>query len=148
MKIYNENKTKELKHYDLTKGCLHDDYLIVHHDEVIGQSEEGHYETIKTYPNGGKDVEWVIDKERIVGKPAWDEKIPIKVYIEYDEKHLKIESLKKRIKELKKELSDTDYQTLKYIDGLYTEEEYNLIKDHRNFLREQINILTEELEVE
>ena len=56
--IYNEEKTKQLllEECDLTKGQLIQDTLetIVPEKEEI--AEEGHYETIAEYPNGGKDV--------------------------------------------------------------------------------------------
>lgn len=145
MKVYNKNKTKELKEYDLEKGYLKDDVLIVHHKEIKGQKEEGHYETIKEYDNGGKDVQWIIDKEYIEARPEWNEEIPIQVYIEHDNKYLIKEKIKKQIEDLKEILKDTDYKTLKYIDGEYTDEEYEPIKEYRCNLRNQIRLLKEEL---
>lgn len=56
--IYNEEKTIQLllEDCDLTKGQLICDTLekIVPEQEAV--AEEGHYETIAEYPNGGKDV--------------------------------------------------------------------------------------------
>ena len=61
MKVFNQDKTQELKEYNLSSGHLKQDRLITHIDSVIEQKEQGHYETIREYPNGGKDVKWVID---------------------------------------------------------------------------------------
>lgn len=46
-----------------------------------------------------------------------------------------------RISELKMNLLSTDYKTLKYIDGLYTEEEWAAIKAERQAWRDEINAL-------
>lgn len=42
-------------------------------------------------------------------------------------------------------LSQTDYKTLKYVDGSISEEEYRPIKELRQYYREAINKLEEEL---
>lgn len=46
-----------------------------------------------------------------------------------------------QIAELKKQLADTDYKALKYVDGWFTEEEYAPIKAMREELREKIRLL-------
>lgn len=145
IKVYNENKTEELQSYDLSLGYLIDDILVINHEEIIGQEEEGHYETVAEYENGGKDVQWIIDKPYIEHKEAWIESIPIKVYIEYTQSQIRKQTIEKDISEIKEELAKTDYKTLKYVDGLYTEEEYEPIKTYRQELRNQINLLEEEL---
>ena len=145
IKVYNKDKTKELFKYDLDKGYLVDDELVINHIEVKGQEEEGHYETIAEYENGGKDVAWIIDKPYIEHEDAWKEVIPIKVYIEYSENEIKKQNLEKEITKTKELLSNTDYMTLKYVDGLYTDEEYQPIKENREHLRKRINSLEEEL---
>lgn len=38
-------------------------WLTAHY--VFEKPEEGHYETIAEYPNGGKDVKWVVDSEAV-----------------------------------------------------------------------------------
>ena len=59
MKIYNENKTKEfsLEECNLELGYLITRNEIVYHQKIEPIEEQGHYETIKEYENGGKDVE-------------------------------------------------------------------------------------------
>lgn len=88
MKVYNKDKTIELTEYDLEKGYLKDDILITHYDEVPYVEEKGHYETIREYSNGGKDVEWIIDVKGQEYQPARDEEENIQVYIYYTEDEL------------------------------------------------------------
>lgn len=104
MRIFNENKTIELKQneVDLTKGYLKDDKLfVVHHEAQEEIAQQSHYETIATYPNGGKDVKEVIDVPYSPAKEAWDEYEDIKVYVEYTQSEL--EELKQKKYELKVE---------------------------------------------
>lgn len=89
MKVYNETKTSVLENYDLTTGYLESDKLFVaHHESVEVREGEGHYETIKEYPNGGKDVEWVWDIEPREAREAYDEYADIQVYIPYTPEEL------------------------------------------------------------
>ena len=70
MKIFNQNKTQEISDYDLTLGKLVPDKLTVHYDETKAVKEVGHYETIREYENGGKDVKWVVDVKGVKYQPA------------------------------------------------------------------------------
>ena len=141
MNVYNQEKTQILTEYDLTKGYLKDDTITIHYDEVQAVQEEGHYITIREYPNGGKDVEWVIDVEGVEYQPARDVEEPIKVYIPYDERYFK----RMRINVLKSLLMESDYRAIKYAEGLYTEDEYAPYKAERQAYREEINQLELEL---
>lgn len=92
MRIFNQDKTIELSEYtiDLSKGYLVNDKLFVRHYEAIPSvAEHGHYEIVKEYDNGGKDVKWVIDVPEIKAQDAYDEYEDIQVYIPYTEKELK-----------------------------------------------------------
>lgn len=91
MKIYNQTKTQELteNEVDLTKGYLQDDkFFILHHEATEEVAEKSHYKTIAEYPNGGKDVEKVIDVEYQPAREAYDEYEDIKVYVLYTEEEL------------------------------------------------------------
>ncbi len=89
MKVYNHDKTEILTDYDLEKGYLKEDRLFIkHHKAVKAVAEQGHYETIKEYPNGGKDVEWIVDIPGTEAKGAYDEYEDIQVYIPYTEAEL------------------------------------------------------------
>jgi hypothetical protein len=84
MRVFNENKTEELKEYDLEKGYLKADKIFVkHHEAIQAVEEQGHYETIAEYPNGGKEVKWVVDVVGVVGKEGYDEYEDIQVFIPY-----------------------------------------------------------------
>ena len=105
MKIYNQDKTQELLDIDKTKGKLISDRLLIHHDAV--KAEAGvldHYEVIKEYPNGGKDVKEIWKVEPKAGKEAWDETEDILVYVPYTAEELKKQTNEKRYYELKEEL--------------------------------------------
>ena len=145
MKIYNADKTEILTNADLEKGHLKKDVLIRHIDYVAPVEEQGHYETIREYPNGGKDVEWVVDVEGVAEVQEHDEQEDILVYIPYTEIELAKIAKECEIQALKDALTESDYKALKYIDGLYTEEDYAVIKAERQSYRDKINALEEEL---
>ena len=141
IKVYDKTKTNILEEYDLNLGYLQDDFIIKHHDKIEGQEEEGHYEIVAEYENGGKDVNWIIDKEYIEEVPEWDEQIFIKIYIPYTEAELHNKPIIEQIDVLNEELNRTDYLTLKYIDGEISEEDYTHIKEYRHDIRIKINEL-------
>lgn len=138
MKIYNKEKTKVLENPDRDLGYLINDKLTIHHDAVEGVQEQGHYNVIAEYPNGGKDVEWVVDVPGVEAKEAYDETEEILVYIPYTEVELQKVSAQKRIRELKKFLADTDYKCMKHADGEISDEEYEEIKIQRHQWRLEI----------
>lgn len=81
MRVFNEDKTQELKEYDLNKGHLELDKLFIRHHKAVEEiKEQWHYETIAEYPNGGKDVEKI--------KEEYDEYEDIYVYIPYTDEEL------------------------------------------------------------
>lgn len=88
MKVYDTNKTKILTEYDLTKGYLVNDTIYKYHAEQPAIKEVSHYETIKEYANGGKEVKKVIDVEGRPYKEAYTEPIDIMVYKPYTQKEL------------------------------------------------------------
>lgn len=83
MRVFNQNKTQELMTYDLSKGRLVGDTIKTIIPAIEGQEEVGHYETIAEYPNGGKDVKWVVDQPYIEAKPEREETEQIQVYIPF-----------------------------------------------------------------
>ena len=130
---------------DLSKGKLVSDTLIEHIPEQQEIQEQWHYETVKEYPNGGKDVEKVID---VVGQPyiaEHDEVEDILVYKPYSEQEIKTIKNNNRIVELKQKLAETDYKAIKYAEGELSVEEYAETKAQRKAWREEINKLEEEL---
>jgi hypothetical protein len=87
MEIYNE-QMELIENPDMSLGHLREDFRDEYHDAVEGVEEQGHYEVIAEYPNGGKDVEWIVDVEGIEAKDAWIEKIPIQIYVPYTQEEL------------------------------------------------------------
>ena len=76
MKIYNEDLTKEIQEKDvdyLKYKLIEAKRFVRHHEAVAEVKEQFHYETIREYPNGGKDVKKVIDVEYVEPKEAYDE---------------------------------------------------------------------------
>ena len=95
-KIIDENGA-EITSPDLNLGYLKADIIIKHHEAIQGVEEQWHHETIAEYPNGGKDVEKVIDVTGVEAREAWDEEIPVQRYVLYTAEELKaIEEAKNR----------------------------------------------------
>ena len=87
MEIYNENM-ELIENPDLTLGYLRPGTRTVHHDAVEGVQEVWHYETVAEYPNGGKDLQKVVDVPGVEAREAWDEEIPIQIYVPYTQDEL------------------------------------------------------------
>lgn len=87
MEIYNE-KMELIENPDLTKGRLERAFREEHHPAVEGVEEQWHYETVKEYPNGGKDVVRVVDVPGVEAVEAWTEQVPYAKYILYTTEEL------------------------------------------------------------
>lgn len=85
--IYNE-QMEHIENPDLTLGYLRSGTRAVHHEAVEGVQEVWHYETVAEYPNGGKDVQKVVDVPGVEAREAWDEEIPIQIYVPYTQDEL------------------------------------------------------------
>lgn len=89
MKVYNQDKTEILTEYDLAKGRLVSDTLTTIIPEVKEVKEVSHEEVIAVYPNGGKDIEIVVDVEGVPYQPERTVTEDIYVYIPYTAEELK-----------------------------------------------------------
>lgn len=87
MEIYNEGMER-IENPDLTLGYLMPGTRTEHHEAVEGVTEVWHYETVAEYPNGGKDIRKVIDVPGVEAQAAWDEGIPIQIYVPYTQEEL------------------------------------------------------------
>lgn len=87
MKIIDETGAV-VENPDLTLGYLTDDTEEVTHPAVEGVEEQWHWETVTEYPNGGKDVQKVIDVPGVPAQAAWTEQVPIQKYIRYTAEEL------------------------------------------------------------
>ena len=91
MSIFNQDKTQEIaqSEIDLSRGYLTADKLFIkHHESVEAVEEVSHYETVKEYPNGGKDVKKVIDTPGVEAREAYDEYEDIKIFVPYSDKEI------------------------------------------------------------
>lgn len=86
MIVYNEDKTQILESYDLTRGHLIPSTITKEIPAVEEVKEVGHYETIKEYSNGGKDVKYIIDIKGVKAEPAKTITEDIYIYIPYTDK--------------------------------------------------------------
>ena len=133
----NELNANEL---DFSKGYLKEEKIFIkHHNAVSEVEEQGHYETIREYPNGGRDVEWIIDVPKVEAKEAYDEYEDIQRFVKFTQKELN--SFK--IEELKQKLNETDYCVLKIAEGSATYDDYSEIIAKRREWRKEINNLEE-----
>lgn len=93
----------ELSSYDLSAGYLIEDRIfITHYPAIDAIPEQFHYEVVKEYPNGGKDLIKVIDSPAVQSVAAYDEYEDVLRYIEFPSGILdkKYEDYEARISEL------------------------------------------------
>ena len=143
MRIFDENNNL-LNSYDGMKGYLKPDRLFVcRHEAVEAVAEEGHWETIAEYSNGGKDVDWIVDVPGAEAKESWDEYEEILRFILFTPKEKAIN----RIQELKNKLNETDYNIIKIVEGAASISEMASIISQRAEWRKEINELQAEFEI-
>lgn len=101
MRILDEcNKELSGNEIDLEKGYLKRDKIVkVEHKAKPAVEGSGHYEIIKEYENGGKDVQWIWDIEPEPAQEAWTEYEDIQRYILYTEEELKQREEEKKQRE-------------------------------------------------
>ncbi len=83
MRVFDKDKNHEIKDWDLNKGRLLQDTLTTTIEAVDGQDEVGHYEVVATYPNGGEDIKWVVDKPFVKAQPQRQEVEEIMVFVPF-----------------------------------------------------------------
>ena len=104
---------------DLTLGYLTDDTEEITHPAVEGVEELFHYETVAEYPNGGKDVQKIVDRPGVQAQEEWVEKVPIRKYIRYTAEELAAQEEERKKAEAREKLPETvaalqgDNKTLK-----------------------------------
>ena len=87
MKILDETGAV-VENPDLTLGYLTTSTEEITHPAVEGVEEQWHWETVTEYPNGGKDVQKVIDVPGVPAQAAWTEQVPIQKYVRYTAEEL------------------------------------------------------------
>ena len=106
MKIIDENGAA-IENPDLTLGYLVDDTEPVEHPAVEGVEEVSHYETVAEYPNGGKDVQRVVDVPGVPAQAAWTGQMPGQRYIRYTAEELAAQEEARKKQEAKDKLPET-----------------------------------------
>ena len=72
-----------------------------------GVEEVSHYETVAEYPNGGKDVQRVVDVPGVPAQAAWTEQMPVQRYIRYTAEELAAQEEARKKQEAKDKLPET-----------------------------------------
>ena len=106
MKIIDETGAV-VENPDLTLGYLTDDTEEVTHPAVEGVEEQWHWETVTEYPNGGKDVQRVMDVPGVPAQEEWVEKVPIQKYIRYTAEELAAQEEERKKAEALEKLPET-----------------------------------------
>jgi hypothetical protein len=107
MKIIDDKTGLEIQNPDLTQGRLRSETEAVEHPAQEGVPELSHYETVAEYPNGGKDVQKVIDREGVPAQAAWTEQVPVQRYIRYTAEELAAKEEERKKAEAREKLPET-----------------------------------------
>ena len=105
MKIIDENGAV-VENPDLTLGYLTADAEEVIHPAVEGVEEQWHWETVTEYPNGGKDVQKIVDRPGVQAQEEWVEQVPIQKYIRYTAEELAAQEEARKKQEAKDKLPE------------------------------------------
>jgi hypothetical protein len=105
MKIIDETGAV-VENPDLTLGYLTADAEEVIHPAVEGVEEQWHWETVTEYPNGGKDVQKIIDVPGVPAQAAWTEQVPVQRYIRYTAEELAAQEEARKKQEAKDKLPE------------------------------------------
>ena len=106
MKIIDENSAA-IENPDLTLGYLVDDTEEVTHPAVEGVEEQWHWETVTEYPNGGRDVQKIVDRPGVQAQEEWVEQAPIQKYIRYTAEELATQEEERKKAEAREKLPET-----------------------------------------
>ena len=87
MKIIDETGAV-VENPDLALGYLTADTEEIIHPAVEGVEEQWHWETVTEYPNGGRDVQKIIDRPGVQAQEEWVEQVPVQRYIRYTAEEL------------------------------------------------------------
>lgn len=110
MKILDENNNiLDENTIDFEDGHLVSDTLTIEHPAVEAVAEQGHYVTKAEFPNGGKEVEWIVDVPRVIGRDAWTETEEIRRYVAYTAEELEA---RERAKSQPSQLDRIEAQTM------------------------------------
>ena len=133
-----DSQGNEITSPNLENGRLIEEQIVKeHHAATEAVEEVSHYVTVAEYPNGGKDIEKVIDVPASPARDAWDEYETVQRYVEYSP----TEKVEIQIAALKRNLAGTDYVVIKIAEGVATKDDYAEIIAQRQQWRSEINEL-------
>lgn len=128
MKIIDETGAV-VENPDLTLGYLTASTEEITHPAVEGVEEQWHWETVTEYPNGGKDVQKVVDRPGVQAQEEWVEQVPVQRYIRYTAEELAAQEEERKKAEARKKLPDTVaalHAALADADALNVDQDYRL----------------------
>ena len=106
MKILDETGAV-VENPDLTLGYLTGSTEEITHPAVEGVEEQWHWETVTEYPNGGKDVQKVVDRPGVKAQEEWVEQVPIQKYVRYTAEELAAQEEERKKAEALEKLPET-----------------------------------------
>ena len=106
MKIIDETGAV-VENPDLTLGYLTASTEEITHPAVEGVEEQWHWETVTEYPNGGKDVQKIVDRPGVQAQEEWVEQVPVQRYIRYTEEELAAREKERKKAEAWEKLPET-----------------------------------------
>ena len=128
MKILDETGAV-VENPDLTLGYLTNDTEEIIHPAVEGVEEQWHWETVTEYPNGGKDVQKIVDRPGVQAQEEWVEQVPIQKYIRYTAEELAAQEEERKKAEAREKLPETVaalQAALADADALNLDQDYRL----------------------
>lgn len=128
MKILDETGAV-VENPDLTLGYLTTSTEEITHPAVEGVEEQWHWETVTEYPNGGMDVQRVVDVLGVQAQEEWVEKVPIQRYIRYTAEELAAQEEERKKQKAKDKLPETVaalQAALADADALNLDQDYRL----------------------
>jgi hypothetical protein len=114
-KLIEENNYQKV---DLSQGYLEEDVIDIFYPEVKYVEGKGHYETIREYPNGGKDVKWVVDVKGVEYQPERHEEEVVLIYYPFTEAQLQKMALEDEYEEKMEYMRETDYVASKLSEAI------------------------------
>lgn len=116
MRILDENGKELIESVELYKTgrLVRETIQTVFHEAAEPIKEIGHYETTAEYPNGGKEVQWVVDTPAVPPMEAYWETESIFRFIPYTD----AEMAAHHIADLTAQLRATDTTVLEALEGL------------------------------
>ena len=128
MKILDETGVV-VENPDLTLGYLTADTEEITHPAVEGVEEQWHWETVTEYPNGGRDVQKIVDRPGVTAQEEWVEQAPIQKYIRYTAEELAAQEEARKKQEAQDKLPETVaalQAALADADALNLDQDYRL----------------------